>query len=71
MHTLGSEHRCRMRIAYDWNEKRKTFMKSAPCRCFAYQGELSVAGGCPHDYLKNSDECLYCGYVRSIWEKRA
>jgi hypothetical protein len=58
-----------MRIAYDWDEKRKTFLKTAPCLCPGWRGVRPCDHDCPHDYLKNSRECIYCGHIRTAWEK--
>jgi hypothetical protein len=60
-----------MRIAYQWNEKRKTFMKTAPCRCPGYRGTRPVnpARECPHEYVVSSDKCVACGHVRTAWER--
>jgi uncharacterized protein (DUF983 family) len=68
-HDVGDEHRCRMRIAYEWNDKLKVFAKHAPCRCTGYRGVTPGDGVCPHEYVKTSPNCVYCGHVPSIWEK--
>jgi hypothetical protein len=67
-HTLGAEKKCRTRIAYGWDEKKQTFTKTCPCRCPGYRG--ADPGICPHDYLKASDKCLYCGHTQASWEKQ-
>jgi hypothetical protein len=69
-HDLGSEHRCRTRIAYDWDEKKKTFLKTAPCRCFGFKGEQTKRSGCPHEYVSTAEACVVCGHVPARWEKQ-
>jgi hypothetical protein len=58
-----------MRIAYDWDEKRKAFGSIAPCRCFAYRGVVPGNVGCPHEYVKSQPGCVACGHVPTVWEK--
>jgi hypothetical protein len=70
-HILGAEHRCRTRIAYDWDERRKTFNRTCPCLCPGYLGapvELGP-GGCPHEYAGIQAGCVHCGHVPSYQER--
>jgi hypothetical protein len=58
-HALGAEHKCSTRIAYDWDEQKKTFQRFAPCLCPGYRGEE-----CPHEYVKTQSQCVHCGHVK-------
>jgi hypothetical protein len=60
---LGEEKKCRMRIAYDWDDRRKTFNKTCPCRCPGYLGVES--GGCPHEYVNTAPGCVHCGHIEA------
>lgn len=71
MHTLGAEHRCRMRIAYEWDEERKVFNKLAPCKCCGWRGAVPRSAACPHEYVRYAPStCVHCGHVRSSSEQR-
>jgi hypothetical protein len=52
-----------MRIAYDWDEAKKTFNKTCPCRCPGWRGVLTHDAGCPHEYVPTQDSCVHCGHV--------
>jgi hypothetical protein len=58
-----------MRIAYDWDEKTKQFLRTAPCRCTGYRGALP-GNDCPHEYTKTSVRCVHCQHVMANGGKK-
>jgi hypothetical protein len=67
-HLLGPAKKCRMRIAYGWNEATKQFGGTAPCLC---PGLPPGPVGCPHEYVMWDKSCVHCGTVAANEKKEA
>ena len=68
-HRLGTELRCRMRIAYGWSEQEKQFAGTCPCLCPGYKGVIPGYERCPHEYVKWQLTCVHCGHAMAAPKK--